>query len=289
MNIFTRRRKELEAFKRAVLNRKREHQTAQIPDNLFEACPSCGKSYLQDKLQENLYVCPDCGFHIRIGARERISQLCDSFRETDKTFCVPDKDFPGYSEKLDKARDLTGLRDACVCGVAKIGEQRFMLCVMDSRFMMGSMGQTVGEKIVRTVEGVIRRHLPLVIFTTSGGARMQEGILSLIQMARTSAALEKLSEEQLPYISILTDPTTGGVSASFAMLADIILAEPGALIGFAGRRVIASTVREELPEDFQRAEFLLEKGFVDRIVDRRDLKDELGVLLSLHERRPLWT
>ncbi|MGI6109832.1 MAG: acetyl-CoA carboxylase, carboxyltransferase subunit beta [Eubacteriaceae bacterium] len=289
--LFNERKEELKAFRDIFFKSgKREEKKADIPDDLFIACPECGKSFPRAQLEDNLFVCPVCSHHLRVGAYDRIGQICDSFRESNKNLVASDEDsFPGYREKLEKARKKSGLQEACVTGTGKIGENRFVICVMDPAFMMGSMGQAVGEKIVRAIEMAVHKHLPLVIFTASGGARMQEGILSLVQMARTSAALERLAGEHLLYITVLTDPTTGGVSASFAMLGDIILAEPDALVGFAGKRVIASTVREELPDDFQQAEFVQEKGFIDRIVPRAELKNEISRLIRLHERRGQWS
>lgn len=237
----------------------------------------------------NRYVCPHCGHHLKLTAHERLRQIVDenSFQELDRRLVLK-KDqlgFPGYEEKLSRLQKKTGLYEAVVCGTGSIGGYKCAIAVMDSNFFMGSMGQIVGEKITRCIEYATKKKLPLLIFTTSGGARMQEGILSLVQMAKTSAALEKHKEAGLLYISYLTHPTTGGVSASFAMLGDIILSEPDCLIGFAGKRVIASTVKEELPSNFQKAEFLLEKGFVDAIVERKDSRDTLMHILRLHERR----
>ena len=237
----------------------------------------------------NLYVCPHCGHHMKLTARERLRQIVDehSFTELDRRLFLKKEQlaFPGYEEKLSRLQKKTGLQEAVVCGAASIGGFPCAIAVMDSNFFMGSMGQIVGEKITRCIEYATKKKLPLLIFTTSGGARMQEGILSLVQMAKTSAALAKHSDAGLLYISYLTHPTTGGVSASFAMLGDIILSEPDCLIGFAGKRVIASTVKEELPANFQKAEFLLEKGFVDAIVERKDSRDTLRRILKLHERR----
>ena len=192
--------------------------------------------------------------------------------------------FPGYGEKLRQVQERTGLREAEITAVGSIHDRRCVVCVLDSRFLMGSMSTAVGEKITLAIEYALRRRLPLIIFSASGGARMQEGILSLMQMAKTSAALKRFSDRGLLYISVLTDPTTGGVTASFASLGDVILAEPGALIGFAGPRVIEQTIGEKLPEDFQRAEFMMEHGFVDAVIPRQKLRDALGELLMLHEK-----
>ena len=236
-------------------------------------------------LIENDYVCPKCGHHMKISARQRIRDLIDEgtwkeYFEKDKTF--NNENFPGYDEKLKKAWMSTGMNEAVICGVGKINQSRVVLCVMDSRFMMGSMGKVVGEKICKAVELATRKKLPLIISCTSGGARMQEGIDSLMQMAKISAALKRFSNQGGLYIALLTHPTTGGVSASFAMLGDIIIAEPQAMIGFAGKRVIQDTIKQELPEGFQTAEFLLEKGFIDMIVERHDLKNVISDLLKLH-------
>ncbi len=223
--------------------------------------------------------------HPRIAARDRIDFIIDkdTFIEYDTDLkTVNALNFPNYMEKIKVAVENSNENEAVITGEGRIMGQDCIICVMDPNFMMGSMGSVVGEKITRAVEKAVEKSFPLVIFTASGGARMQEGILSLMQMAKTSAALGKLSEEGLLYISVLTDPTTGGVTASFAMLGDVIIAEPGALIGFAGPRVIEQTIREKLPEGFQRAEFLKEKGFVDKIVHRKDMKIVLSQILKIH-------
>lgn len=221
----------------------------------------------------------------RMGARDRIDSIIDqgSFVEYDVGLHTKDiLNFPDYTEKIEKAMENSKETEAVVTGEGKIAGEDCIICVMDSNFMMGSMGSVVGEKITRAIERAIEKRLPIIIFTASGGARMQEGIVSLMQMAKTSAALGRLNEEGLLCISVLTDPTTGGVTASFAMLGDIIIAEPNALIGFAGPRVIEQTIRQKLPEGFQRAEFLLEKGFVDKIVHRRNMKVVLSKILKIH-------
>lgn len=286
--LFKIRKNRLELFKK---RRGIEHKPpVDAPENLFHSCPSCKESVPYEDLMHALYVCPHCGHHMKLTAHERLRQIVDenTFVETDKRMTLVDGlDFPGYKEKLDRLQKKTGLYEAVVTGTAKIGGMKTAIAVMDSNFFMGSMGSVVGEKITRCIEMATKKKLPLIIFATSGGARMQEGILSLVQMAKTSAALARHHEAGLLYISYLTHPTTGGVSASFAMLGDIILAEPDCLIGFAGKRVIASTLNEELPENFQKAEFLLEKGFVDKIVERKDSRKTLIQLLSFHERRAL--
>ena len=287
--LFEKRKKRLELFKKRRNND--EKPPIDMPENLFITCPACKESIPYEDMMHNLYVCPHCHEHLKVTAHERIRQLCDegSFQEMDKGMTLKEgTDFPGYQEKLDRLRKQTGLYEAVVTGKAKITNIPCALAVMDSNFFMGSMGQVVGEKITRCIEMATKEKLPLIIFCTSGGARMQEGILSLMQMAKTSAALAKHSEAGLLYISYLTHPTTGGVSASFAMLGDIILAEPHCLVGFAGKRVIASTVNEELPEDFQKAEFVLEKGFIDKIVERKDMRKTLSKILKLHERSYSW-
>lgn len=258
-----------------------------IPENLFHSCPNCKQTNLFEDLMHAYYVCPHCGYPIKITAHERIRQIVDegSFQELDKGMQLKEiPDFPGYEDKLERLQKKTGLKEAVVTGTGSIFGQKVVLGIMDSNFFMGSMGSIVGEKITRAIEYATMHKSPLILFTTSGGARMQEGISSLVQMAKTSAALKKHSDAGLLYISYLAHPTTGGVSASFAMLGDIILSEPNCLIGFAGKRVIASTVKEELPDDFQKAEFVLEKGFIDKIVERKDAKETLYKILKMHER-----
>lgn len=251
----------------------------------FVECKQCGRRAARTLWARSLYVCPNCGYHMPIGGYYRLSLVLDhgSFRELDAD--LPPQDvlrFPGYPEKLTAAQNKTGLREAAVTATGRIGGVACVAAVLDSRFFMGSMSTAVGDKITRAIEYAAAKHLPLVIFSASGGARMQEGILSLMQMAKTSTALARFAEKGLLYISVLTDPTTGGVTASFASLGDIILAEPGALIGFAGPRVIQQTIGETLPEGFQRAEFQMEHGFVDAVVPRKDLRDTLIRLLKLH-------
>lgn len=284
--LFKRRKNRLDLFKK---RRSSEYKSpVDVPENLFHSCPNCKESIPFEDLMHNLYVCPSCNHHLKLTAHERLRQIVDehTFVETDKHMSLKEGlAFPGYEDKLEALIKKTGLFEAVVTGVGKIGGYKTVIAVMDSNFFMGSMGSIVGEKITRCIELATRKKLPLLIFATSGGARMQEGILSLVQMAKTSAALAKHKEAGLLYISYLTHPTTGGVSASFAMLGDIILAEPDCLIGFAGKRVIASTVNEKLPDDFQKAEFLLKKGFIDKIVERKDAYHTLAKILSFHERR----
>ena len=258
-------------------------QDAQIPDQLAEKCEKCGKIILSDEMKDNFGVCPKCGHYKKLSARDRIAMCAENFTELFADVIGENVlGFPGYDEKLASLRAKTGEQDGVVCGEGEIGGVRCALFSMDYRFMMGSMGHTVGEKITKTFEYATEHCLPVVGFVLSGGARMQEGIISLMQMAKTSAAVAKHSEAGLLYISVLTDPTTGGVSASFAFEADIIMAEKGALIGFAGPRVIEQTMRQKLPEGFQRAEFLEKKGFADLIVERREMKEKLAALLKFH-------
>lgn len=257
----------------------------QVPDGMLVRCAKCGNTIYRGDLINNLKVCYSCGGHFRLTARERIKQTIDegTFKELFSDMVSDNPlDFPDYNEKVNKIQRATSMKEAVITGTGKIDGNNVVICVMDSNFLMGSMGSVVGEKITRAIELATNKELPIIIFTCSGGARMQEGIFSLMQMAKTSAALSYHNDKGLLYISVLTDPTTGGVTASFAMLGDIILAEPNALIGFAGRRVIEQTIKEKLPEDFQTAEFLLEKGYVDRVVHRKDMKNTLSTIIKLH-------
>ncbi|KZK38304.1 acetyl-CoA carboxylase, carboxyltransferase subunit beta [Lactococcus taiwanensis] len=256
----------------------------EVPDELFAKCPACKHTIYQKDLGKNK-VCPNCDYNFRITAKERLALIADqdSFEEMFVGIeCDNPLDFPGYPEKLAATKARTGLDEAIMTGVASIKGQKTALAIMDSTFIMASMGTVVGEKLTRLFEYATAQKLPVIVFTASGGARMQEGIMSLMQMAKTSAAVKRHSNAGLLYITVLTDPTTGGVTASFASLGDIILAEPQSLIGFAGRRVIEQTVRQTLPDDFQKAEFLLQHGFVDAIVKRTDLRKKLSLLLALH-------
>lgn len=263
-----------------------ENDIPVVPDGTWIKCSNCGKILYKKSLEENLNVCTNCNYHFRLDSYERINQICDenTFKEFNKYMKLEDKfDFPGYKEKLKKNEEKSGTLEAVITGECEIGCNKSIIAVMNSKFLMGSMGTIVGEKITLAIEEATKRKLPIIIFTTSGGARMQEGILSLMQMAKISSALAKHSEEGLLYVTVLTDPTTGGVTASFASLGDIILAEPKALIGFAGRRVIEGTIKEKLPENFQSAEFLLENGFIDNIIQRKNLKVVLSNILNLHK------
>ena len=257
-----------------------------IPDRLMTSCPACRRALFVSELTRQHHVCPGCGHHFRISAREHIAILADpdSFIEHDADYHAADPlSFPGYAEKLSAAQEASGEQEAVITGTCTISGIPAAIFAMEPRFMMGSMSAVVGEKLTRIFEYATRHSLPVTGYTVSGGARIQEGILSLMQMAKTSAAVGRHSEAGLLYLPILTDPTTGGVTASFAMLGDIALAEPGALIGFAGPRVIQQTMRQTLPEGFQRAEFLLEKGFIDRIVPRGEQKELVAAILRLHQ------
>ena len=248
-------------------------------------CDNCKEILYKEDVRANYSVCPNCGKHFRLSSRRRIAQIIDegTFEELNADLHTTDPiKFEGYLQKVKSLEEKTKIKEAVRTGIGKINGINVAIGVMDANFMMGSMGEVVGEKITRLIETAIEKHLPVILFCASGGARMQEGMVSLMQMAKTSAALSKLNKAGLLYISIFTDPTTGGVTASFASLGDVILAEPGALIGFAGPRVIEQTINQKLPEGFQRAEFLLEHGFVDRIVERKDMKNELCKILELH-------
>ncbi|MBO0424044.1 acetyl-CoA carboxylase, carboxyltransferase subunit beta [Enterococcus plantarum] len=255
-----------------------------VPDNMWAKCPCCKRTlYTKDMGAEK--VCPYCGYSFRIGAWERLALTVDekSFEEWDTDLITKDPlDFPDYLDKITKMQEKTELHEAVLTGKAKIDGQEIGIGVMDANFIMGSMGTVVGEKITRLFERATEQQLPVIIFTASGGARMQEGIFSLMQMAKISGALKRHSNAGLLYVTVLTDPTTGGVTASFAMDGDVIIAEPQSLIGFAGRRVIEQTIRQELPDDFQKAEFLLDHGFVDKIVPRNQLQETLSKLIKIH-------
>ena len=265
--------------------REKPQAKPEVPDELFSKCPGCKHTIYQKDLGSER-ICPHCGYTFRISAQERLALTIDmgTFLEMFKGIETQDPlNFPGYRKKLTLMREKTGLDEAVVTGTALIKGEKVALGIMDSNFIMASMGTVVGEKITRLFEYATAEKLPVVLFTASGGARMQEGIMSLMQMAKISTAVKRHSNAGLFYLTILTDPTTGGVTASFAMEGDIILAEPQSLVGFAGRRVIENTVREDLPEDFQKAEFLLEHGFVDAIVKRRELPDMIARLVRLHK------
>lgn len=258
----------------------------EVPEGLLRKCNKCGGAIIAEDVKKDHYICPKCGGYFRVHARRRIEMVTDegSFEEWDSDLQGGNPlEYKGYEEKLEKLQEKTGLSEAVITGKAKIDGRETAIGVCDGRFLMASMGEAVGEKMARAVERATEERLPVILFACSGGARMQEGIVSLMQMAKTSAALKHHSDAGLLYISILTDPTTGGVTASFAMLGDVILAEPKALIGFAGPRVIEQTIGQKLPEGFQRAEFLLEHGFLDAIVERPQMKAVLSKILALHE------
>ncbi len=264
----------------------RPQRRAAIPEGLWMRCPGCAQMVYRRQMEAHLHVCPECSHHFRISATERVSQLADpgSFQPMFTDLAPGDplgfRDLKAYSERLLSEQLRTGQTDAARAGVAFVKGRQAMLCCLDLTFMMGSMGSVVGEIVTRSIETATDRNLPLVIVSCSGGARMQESGLSLMQMAKTSAALARLDRAGGLFISVLTDPTTGGVTASFAMLGDVILAEPGALVGFAGPRVIQQTIRQELPPGFQRSEFLLTSGIIDRVVSRHDLRSEIARVID---------
>lgn len=263
----------------------RDRREPNVPDGLWIKCGSCGNLIYKKLLDNQNGVCPKCGHYRRLSGPERLALVLDrnSYNEMNNHLKTENVlGFKGYEEKLEKIQDKTGLEEAVLTGLGSIYDIDIAIAVMDSRFLMGSMGRVVGEKLTRLIEYASDNRLPLIIFTASGGARMQEGIISLMQMAKTAGALKCYNQKKGLYISVLTDPTSGGVTASFAMLGDIILGEPNAFIGFAGPRVIRETIKEELPFGFQKSEFLLEHGFMDRIVERKELKSLLYDLLTLH-------
>jgi acetyl-CoA carboxylase carboxyl transferase subunit beta len=271
---------------------KTERRTRSVPEGLWIKCPSCDAVLYRAELERNLHVCPKCSHHMRVGARDRLARFLDegSGRELATQIEPEDplkfRDSKRYKDRLLAAQKQTGEKDAMVVMAGTLQGLPVVACAFEFRFLGGSMGSVVGERFARAAEHCLEHRASLVCFSSSGGARMQEGLLSLLQMSKTSAVLAQLAESGLPYISVLTDPTTGGVSASLAMLGDLNLAEPRALIGFAGPRVIEQTVRETLPEGFQRSEFLLEHGAVDMIVDRRDMRERISALLALLTRQP---
>jgi acetyl-CoA carboxylase carboxyl transferase subunit beta len=266
---------------------KEKREELKPSDQLWVKCNSCNEIIYRKVIERNFQVCPKCNYHFQIPVRRRIDCLADpgTFVECDADLVSADplefKDSKRYPSRVKESQEKTGQKDAIICGDMKIKGQPAMVGIFEFNFMGGSLGSVVGEKITRLIERAIERKIGVVIFCASGGARMQEGILSLMQMAKTSAALAKLHEARIPYISVLTDPTTGGVSASIAMLGDVIIAEPKAMIGFAGPRVIRDTIRAELPEGFQRAEYLFKHGMVDLIVERKDLPQTLASLLGM--------
>lgn len=274
---------------------KTERRTRSVPEGLWMKCAACDAVLYRAELERNLHVCPKCGHHMRIGARERLERFLDpeSFTEFADTIEPEDplkfRDSKKYRDRLLQAQKSTDEKDALIVMAGTLLGLPVVACAFEFQFMAGSMGSVVGERFVRAVEHCLEHKKPLICFSASGGARMQEALLSLLQMAKTSSALARLSKERLPYVLVLTDPTTGGVSASLAMLGDVNIGEPKALIGFAGARVIQQTVRETLPEGFQRSEFLLEHGALDMIVDRRDMRDRVAGLLAMLMNRSLPT
>ena len=280
-------------FEKIVPSRiKTERRSRSVPEGLWVKCPACDAVLYRAELERNLNVCPKCSHHMRIGARARLKGFLDAEGQVEVGASVsPEdplkfKDSKRYRDRIAQAQKATGERDALVVLAGTLHGEGIVACAFEFQFLGGSMGSVVGERFRRAVDHAIAHGTPLVCFTATGGARMQEALLSLMQMAKTSAALARLSQARLPFVSVMTDPTTGGVSASLAMLGDLNVAEPRALIGFAGPRVIQQTVRETLPEGFQRAEFLMEHGSLDQIIDRRDLRDRLAVLLRLLQKRP---
>ncbi|WP_346206441.1 acetyl-CoA carboxylase, carboxyltransferase subunit beta [Caldifermentibacillus hisashii] len=259
--------------------------TDDVPVGIMTKCPNCKKIMFTREIEQNMKICLHCDYHFPMNAKERLSSILDenSFAEMDKELVtVNPLGFPEYVEKVEKDRRKMKMNEAVVTGTGKIEEKPVVIAVMDSFFRMGSMGSVVGEKITRAIEKADELHLPFIIFTASGGARMQEGVLSLMQMAKTSAALKRFSDHRGLIITVMTHPTTGGVSASFASLGDFNLAEPGALIGFAGKRVIEQTIHEELPEDFQTAEFQLKHGQLDAVIHRKEMRKKISLILELH-------
>ena len=257
-----------------------------IPIGKWLKCEKCKEILYKDVVRSNFNICPNCGAYFRMHINRRIEHVLDegTYQKFDLNIDTSNPlELEDYPKKIKALREKTGLEEAVACGTGKIKGEEVVICIMDSGFLMGSMGAVVGEKITYAIEKAIELKLPIIIFCVSGGARMQEGIISLMQMAKTTAAISKLNEAGGLYISVLTDPTYGGVTASFASIADVILAEPGAMIGFAGQRVIEQTIGESLPEGFQTAEFLLEHGFIDKIVERKDLKETLYKLIQFHK------
>lgn len=284
MGLFDRKEKYIRINPNRSIMRAVEREAPEVPDELFAKCPAC-KHMIYQKDLGPAKICPKCHYNFRISAQERLALTIDdgSFEELfDGIETTDPLRFPNYQDKLRATREATGLDEAVLTGFAKVGGASIAIAIMDANFIMGSMGTVVGEKLTRLFEIATEKALPVVVFSASGGARMQEGIMSLMQMAKISAAVKRHSNAGYFYLTILTDPTTGGVTASFAMEGDIILAEPQALVGFAGRRVIETTVREDLPEGFQKAEFLLEHGFVDAIVNRLELRATIAQLVAFH-------
>lgn len=262
---------------------RKDPKEAALPEKLFEKCNGCGSLISKNKIVENFFTCPECNYHFNITSKDRMDMLLDGYRIINRPFKFTNPiDFPTYKAKYRENKKKSGLKEGILTVEGYLNDIKLIVVSLDNRFFMGSMGSYIGEEITKAFEHAGERDLPILIFSTSGGARMQEGIFSLMQMAKTSIAVDRYGETKSLYISCMTHPTTGGVTASFASLGDIILAEPGALIGFAGARVIKETIKGELPENFQRAEFLKEKGFLDEIVHRKDMREYIYKLLKLH-------
>lgn len=281
-------------FEKIIPSRiKTERRMRSVPEGLWSKCPACDAVLYRAELERNLKVCPKCGHHMRISARERLEHFLDPGKQEELAADVgPEdplkfRDSRKYRDRIAVAQKQTGEKDALIVVAGTLKGMEIIACAFEFRFLGGSMGSAVGERFVRGAEQSLERRAPLICFSSSGGARMQEGLLSLLQMSKTSAALARMARAGLPFVSVLTDPTTGGVSASLAMLGDLNIAEPRALIGFAGPRVIEQTVRETLPEGFQRSEFLLEHGALDMIVDRREMRDRVAALLALLTQKPI--
>ncbi len=278
----------VDKIKKRELPQKNKKTNIDIPIGKWVKCTKCKEIIYREHLRSNLNICPNCGHYFRMHINKRLELITDegTYKKFDLNIETTNPlNIEEYPKKMKALREKTDLPEAVTAGTAKINGEDVVLCIMDSGFLMGSMGVVVGEKITYAIEQAIKLKLPIIIFSVSGGARMQEGIMSLMQMAKTSAAIAKLNKEGLLYISVLTDPTYGGVTASFASLGDIILSEPEAMIGFAGPRVIEQTIKQELPEGFQTAEFLLEHGFIDKIVERKDMKNFLHKLIVMHKKK----
>ncbi|MDD3027400.1 MAG: acetyl-CoA carboxylase carboxyltransferase subunit beta [Erysipelotrichaceae bacterium] len=280
---FKKQKDKLSIFKNLRQRNRKNKNTREIPEDLFKKCPHCNEIQTSASYKDN--VCPNCGFHLPMNAYERMDLIYDGrYKVLFTTKEAPNPlDFPGYGEKIDELKQKTKLDEAVVCSIGHIGKIKCVVCVMDNRFMMGSMGSVVGEKITKAIEFALKKKLPLIIFTTSGGARMQEGIFSLMQMAKVNGALARFKAANLLYVSYITHPTYGGVSASFAPMGDIVIGEPFAMYGFAGRRVIASTIKQKLPDDFQTTKYNMDAGFIDLIVERSKCKQTLGKILAMHQ------
>lgn len=283
MELNNRKEASLITFIKKLREFRKEVKNIDNADKVFEKCEDCGNIVSEKKIRESSFTCPDCNYHFNISAKNRMDMLLDRYKVINRTFRFSNPiDFPGYKEVYKKNKRSTGIKEGILTVEGYLKDIKLIAISLDNRFLMGSMGSYIGEEITRAFEHAGKNNLPIVIFSTSGGARMQEGIFSLMQMAKTSIAVGRYGETKNLYVSCMTNPTTGGVTASFASLGDINLAEPGALIGFAGPRVIKETIQEELPEGFQRAEFLKDKGFLDDIVHRNEMKEYLYTLLKLH-------